>query len=168
MLQVRCWPQPRPPWINYRRLWSCILSTFCGAHEIIGAYFNDELIVFHGNHSDDWLHNWLKIFQSEVDWLLGTADIFTMEIWRPGLPLRTLDGSKITVPGIGTSDCVTVNRNYLFPCLDIQLSWNDVGKIKFTIYKKLSELIKCLNTDSHHRKNHKTAVLHGVELCLTL
>jgi hypothetical protein len=91
-----------------------------------------------------------------------------MEIWRPGLSSRMLEGSKVTVPGIGTFKCVNVNGNYSFPYLDIQLSWDNAGKIKFNFYKKPGKLIKCLNMDSHHHKNHKTAVLQGVELCLAL
>jgi hypothetical protein len=50
----------------------------------------------------------------------------------------------------------------------IQLSWDNAGKIKFNIYKNWGELIKYLNTDSHHHKNYKTAVLQGVELRLAL
>jgi hypothetical protein len=79
-----------------------------------------------------------------------------------------IEGLEVTVPGIGTSNHVSFNGNYSFPLLDIQLSWNDAGKIKFNIYKKPGKLIKYLNTDSHHHKNHKTAVLQGMELCLAL
>ncbi len=89
-----------------------------------------------------------------------------MEIWRTGLPLRMLKGLEVTVPGIRTFACVSVNGNYSFPYLDIQLLWNNAGKIKFNIYKKPGELIKYLNTNSHHHKNCKTAVLQGMELCL--
>jgi hypothetical protein len=47
---------------------SCTLS-------IIGIYCDDELIIFHGHHANDWLHNWLQFFQCEVDQLLGKFDI---------------------------------------------------------------------------------------------
>jgi hypothetical protein len=100
---------------------------------------------------------------------LGTADIqFTMEIWRPGLPSRLLKGLGGTVPGIGTFNPVSVNRNYSFPYLDIRLLWNNASKIKSNLYKKPGKLIKYLNTGSHHHKNQKTAVLQGVELWLAI
>jgi hypothetical protein len=109
----------------------------------LGTYRGDKLIIFRGNRSDNRLHNWLKIFQREVDRLLGMVDIqFTMEIWRPGLPSKTLEGSEVTITGIGTFDHVSVNGNRLFPYLDIQLSWTEAGKLRFNVYKKPGELIK--------------------------
>jgi hypothetical protein len=51
----------------------------------LGTYCDDKIIVFNGQKSNEWLLNWLTIFQGEVDRLLKTSDIqFTMEIWRPG------------------------------------------------------------------------------------
>jgi hypothetical protein len=48
----------------------------------LGTYCDDKIIVFNGQKSNKCLLNWLKIFQGEVDRLLGTSDIqFTMEIW---------------------------------------------------------------------------------------
>ena len=91
-----------------------------------------------------------------------------MEIWRPGLPSKILNGSEITVPGIGTFDRVSINGNTSFPYLDIQLSWTNAGKLRFNIYKKPGKLIKHLNINSHHHTNHQTAVLQGVELRLAL
>ncbi len=82
--------------------------------------------------------------------------------------MRTLEGSEVTVPGIGTFDRASANGNRSLPYLDIQLSCNDAGNIKFNAYKKPGELIKYLNTNSHHHKNHKTAALQGVELRLAL
>ncbi len=76
--------------------------------------------------------------------------------------------SEVTIPGIGTFHHVSINGNRLFPYLDIQLSWMEAGKLRFTVYKKPGEIIKYLNTDSHHYKKHKSAVLQGVELCLAL
>ncbi len=135
----------------------------------LGKYRDNKLIIFQGNHSNDWLHNWLKIFQQEVDQLLGTVDMqFTMEIWQPGLPTKILKGSEITVPRIGTFNHISINRNTSFPYLDIQLSWTDAGQLRFNVYRKPGKLIKYLNTDSHHHNNYKTAVLQGVELCLDL
>ncbi len=50
--------------------------------KFLETYRDNELIIFQGNRSDDWLHNWMKIFQQEVDQLLVTVDIqFTMQIW---------------------------------------------------------------------------------------
>jgi hypothetical protein len=91
-----------------------------------------------------------------------------MEIWQPGLPTKILEGSEITIPGIDMFNCISINGNISFPYLDIQLSWTDAGKLRFNVYRKPGELIKYLNIDSHHHKNHRTAVLQGVELRLAL
>jgi hypothetical protein len=40
----------------------------------LGTYRNDKIIVFNGQKSNEWLLNWLRIFQGEVDRLLGTSD----------------------------------------------------------------------------------------------
>jgi hypothetical protein len=48
----------------------------------LGTYHDDKIIVFSGQKLNKWLLNWLRIFQGEVDRLLGTSDIqFTMEIF---------------------------------------------------------------------------------------
>jgi hypothetical protein len=50
----------------------------------LGTYRDDKIIVFNGQKMNEWLLNWLRIFQGAVDRLLGTSDLeFTMEIWRP-------------------------------------------------------------------------------------
>jgi hypothetical protein len=135
----------------------------------IGTYYDDEIIVFRGQCSDEWLHNWLWIFQSEVDRLLGTVNIqFTMEIWRPGEQSTVLGDSEVSIPGIGTFHCISVNGKTSFPYLDIQLLWNETGRLNFSVYWKPGELVKYLNTTSHHHKNHKAAVLLGVKLHLAL
>jgi hypothetical protein len=137
--------------------------------KFLGTYHEDKIIIFRGNRSDDWLHNWLKYFQKEVDRLLGTVDIqFTMEIWWPGLTTKALEELETTVPGIKSFNRININGNTSFPYLDIQLSWTEAGKLRFNIYKKPGELIKHLNTDSHHHMDHKMAVLQGVELLLAL
>jgi hypothetical protein len=137
--------------------------------KFLGTYCDDKTIIFQGNQSDDWLHNWLKYFHKEVDQLLVTVDIqFTMEIWQPGLTIKSLEGLETTVPGIGSFNRININGNTSFPYLDIQLSWSEAGKLRYNVYKKPDELIKYLNTDSHHHANHKTAVLQGVELRLVL
>jgi hypothetical protein len=91
-----------------------------------------------------------------------------MEIWRPGNTSQPLPTSEASVEGIGTFHQVSINGNTSFPYLDIQLSWNDEGKLYFRVYRKLSKLVKCLNNDRHHHQNHKAAVLSGVKLCLAL
>ncbi len=126
--------------------------------KFLRTYCDNKIIIFQGNRSDDWLHNWLNFFQKEVDQLLGTIDIlFTTEIWQPGLPTKVLEGSETTVPGIGSFNHININGNTSFPYLDIQLSWTDADKLRFNVY-----------TDSHHHTNHQTAVLQGVELRLAL
>ncbi len=182
-LWVWCGPQPRQMRINNWRFWICIPSwpgsivylrqtRYPHARHVkfLGSYRDDKVIIFQGNRSDDWLHNWLKYFQKEVDWLLGTVDIqLTMEIWRPDLTTKALKGSEIIVPWIGSFNRININGNTSFPYLDIQLSWTEAGKLRFNVYKKPGELIKYLNTDRHHHTNHsKMAVLQGVELPLAL
>jgi hypothetical protein len=61
----------------------------------LGTYPDDEIIIFNGQKMNKWLLNWLKIFQREVDRLLGTSDIqFTMEIWQPGKTSSSLQESE--------------------------------------------------------------------------
>jgi hypothetical protein len=91
-----------------------------------------------------------------------------MEIWRPGKTSQPLPTSEVSVEGIGTFHRVSINGNTSYPYLDIQLSWNDEGKLHFGVYKKPGELVKYLNNDSHHHRNHKAAVLSGVKLRLAL
>ena len=113
----------------------------------IGTYRDNEIIVFHGQRSDEWLHNWLRIFQSEVDQLLGTVHIqFTMEIWRLGQQSNVFRDSEVSIPGIGTFHRISVNGKTSFPYLDIQLSWNETGRLIFRVYRKLGKLVKYLNT----------------------
>jgi hypothetical protein len=61
---------------------------------------------------------------------------FMMEIWHPGKTLQPLPTSEVSVEGIGIFHQVSINRNTSFPYLDIQLSWNDEGKLYFGVYKK--------------------------------
>ena len=73
------------------------LNHLLEAHvKYIGTYRDDEIIVFRGNGTNEWLQNWLSLFQRKVDRLLGTVDIqFTMTVWRPGNPSGPLEGSSI-------------------------------------------------------------------------
>jgi hypothetical protein len=61
-----------------------------------------------------------------------------------------------------------VNSDSSFLHIDIKLSWNKENNLLFSVYKKLDELVKYLNMDSHHHWHHKAAVLASVELCLAL
>jgi hypothetical protein len=137
--------------------------------KLLGTYRDNEIIVFNGQKSNKWLLNWLRIFQGEVDRLLGTSDIqFIMEIWQPGETSSSLQESEVTIKGIGTFHHASINGNKSFPYLDITISWNDEGRPHFNVYKKPGELVKYLNHNSHHHHSHKTAVLSGVELRLAL
>jgi hypothetical protein len=83
----------------------------------IGTFCDDEIIIFLGQRSNEWLHNLLRIFHGEVDRLLGTVNIqFTMEIWRPSTLL--LD-SEVSISGIRIFQCISINGNMSFPYLDI-------------------------------------------------
>ncbi len=55
-----------------------------------------------------------------------------------------------------------------FPYLDINLLWSELQQLTFSVHRNPGELVKYLNCDSHHHQKHKTAVLSGVELRLTL
>jgi hypothetical protein len=136
----------------------------------IGTYRDDEIFVFRGQRSTEWLKNWLSTFQREVDRLLGTKDIqFTMEVWRPGSDFTgPIPESLVNVESIGTFHTVSINGDTCFPYLDIKLSWSEENTLSFSVYCKPGELVKYLNTDSHHHRNHKSAVLSGVELRLAL
>ena len=110
-----------------------------------------------------------EIFQGEVDRLLGTQDIqFRMEIWNPGTISGPLPDCSVTIPGLGTYDTICINGDRSFPYLDVRLAWTDDNKIRFCVHRKPGELVKYLNTDSHHHRTHKKAVLSGVELRLAL
>jgi hypothetical protein len=91
-----------------------------------------------------------------------------MEIWHPGKISQPLPTLEVLVEGIGTFHQVSINGITSFPYLDIQLSWNDKGKLYFGVYKKPGKLVKYLNHDSHHHHHHRAAVLAGVKLCLSL
>ena len=137
--------------------------------KFIGTYRDDEIVVFRGNQSNEWLSSWLSTFQREVNRLLGTIDIqFTMEVWRPGDVSGPLPDSLVSVEGIGEFHTVSINGDHHFPYLDIKLSWGETNTLTFGVHRKPGELVKYLNTDSHHHRHHKTAVLSGVELRLAL
>ena len=142
---------------------------FVNHTHFFGTYRDDEIIVFWGHKSDDWLHSWLLTFQREVDQLLGTLDTqFTMEIWRPGNVSRPLPDSEVIVEGIGTFHRVSIYGEASFPYLDVKISWGVDNRLNFNVYKKPRKLVKYLNHDSHHHRNHKRATLSGVELRLAL
>jgi hypothetical protein len=83
---------------------------------------------------------------------------FMMEIWRPSKTSESLPNLDVSVDRIGTFHQVSINGNTPFPYLDIQLSQNNESKLYFGVYKKPGELVKYLNDNSHHHRNHKTAV----------
>ncbi len=64
-----------------------------------------------------------------------------MEIWRPGNVSRPLPDSEVTVEGIGPFHRVNIYGETSFPYLDVKISWNDEGKLNFSVYKKLRELV---------------------------
>ena len=111
----------------------------------------------------------MSIFQSEVNRLLGTVNIqFTMEVWRPGDVSGPLPDSLVSVEGIGDFHTVSINGDHHFPYLDIKLSWSEANTLEantlvFGVHCKPGKSVKYLNdTDSHHHRHHKTAVLEWV------
>ncbi len=99
---------------------------------VIGTYCDDEIIVFRGQHSNEWLCDWLRIFPREVDQLLYTQ--FTMEIWRLGQQSTSILDSEVSIYGIRTFQRISINGNMAFPYLDIQLLWNKMGCSNFNVY----------------------------------
>jgi hypothetical protein len=91
-----------------------------------------------------------------------------METWSPSETSRPLPETLTSVPSTGQFHQITINGESSFPYLDIKLSWNENNCLNFTVHKKPNELVKYLNTHSHHYHHHKSAVLSGVELQLTL
>jgi hypothetical protein len=91
-----------------------------------------------------------------------------MKIWSPGKTSRPPSETLTSVPGIGQFHRITINGESSFPYLDIKLSWNKNNCLNFNVHKKPNELVKYLNTHSHHYHHHKFDVLSGVELQLTL
>ncbi len=64
--------------------------------QFIGAYCDDEIIVFCEQRSNKCLNNLVRTFQGEVGRLLGIVDIqFTMEVWRPGQQLTMILNSEV-------------------------------------------------------------------------
>jgi hypothetical protein len=106
---------------------------------------------------------------NEVNRLLGTVDIqFTMEVWQPGDVSGPLPDSLVSIKGIGDFHTVSINGDHHFPYLDIKLSWSEGNTLTFGVHRKPGKLVKYLNTHSHHHRHHKSAVVSGVELRLTL
>jgi hypothetical protein len=111
--------------------------------KFIDTYRDDEIIVFHGNKTSEWLKNWLLTFQGEVNRLLGTVDIqFTMEIWRPGEASGPLPNSSVSVVGIGSFHTVSIKGDATFPYLDIKLLWGEDNTLTFNVPRKPSKLVK--------------------------
>jgi hypothetical protein len=52
-----------------------------------------------------------------------------MEIWWPDKTLASLLNSEVLVEGIGTFHYASINENNSFPYLDIQLSWDNKGRL---------------------------------------
>jgi hypothetical protein len=75
---------------------------------------------------------------------------------------------ETTVPGIGSFNCININGNILSHNLISNYHGQMLAKLRFNVYKNPGKLIKYLNTNSHHHRNHKTAVLQGVELRLAM
>jgi hypothetical protein len=91
-----------------------------------------------------------------------------MEIRSPSKTSRPLPEILTSVPSIGQFHQITINGESSFPYLDIKLSWNENNCLNFNVHKKPNKLVKYLNTHSHQYPHHKSAVLSGVELQLTL
>ena len=73
-----------------------------------------------------------------------------MEVWSPGAESGPLVHTLTSVPGIGEFHTVAVNGNSHFPYLDIQLSWDEKDELNFKVHKKPNEIVKYLNSHSHH------------------
>ena len=50
----------------------------------------------------------------------------------------------------------------VFPLLDLELFWDDRGKLEFQVHQKKNQVLKYLNKESTHTKSTFKAISNGV------
>ena len=100
----------------------------------------------------DTVYQWLTFFQKCVNKICNSEDIiFTAEIWRPGSLSKKAVNNEVSVVTSKT-----------FPFLYMELFWNTRGKLRFKVYMKPNQQLKCLNQGSCHINHCFKAISWGV------
>ena len=75
---------------------------------------------------------------------------FTCENWYPG--------ERLSRNETKTTSMVMYK---VFPFLDLELFWDDSGRLGFQVHQKKNQLLKYLNKESTHTKATFKAILNG-------
>ena len=99
--------------------------------------------------------DWLKMFQAEVDKLVGSNYLkFTAKVWGED----KCDGS--------IQEAVMVRGEDSFSFLDMEMFWSKRGELQFRVHLKVNQQLKYLNRGSTHTKACFQAIPSGVLRCL--
>jgi hypothetical protein len=122
-----------------------------------GIYHDDGLAVFPGVRMQADVEHWLSTFQKAINNVAGNDKLsFTAEVWT------TSKESTITV-----RRKVSTKATDQFPFLDMEMSWNEEGILKFGVHMKPNQQLKYLNTGSAHTPGCFKAITTGVCYRLT-
>ena len=100
-----------------------------------GIYKDNGFLVFKGRISISEIRIWRDKFQEKVDEIAGNDYLlFTCETWNPGGNLSRNENE--------TTSMVT---DKVLPLLDLELVWDDSGKLEFKVHRKKNQLLKYLN-----------------------
>jgi hypothetical protein len=103
------------------------------------------------------VEHWLVTFQGAINNIAGNDKLlFTAEVWTTGEEGTTMVGEKV---GTEAAD--------QYPFLDMELSWDEEGILKFRVHMKPNQQLKYLNTGSAHTPGCFKAIMTRVCYCLT-
>jgi hypothetical protein len=125
--------------------------------KFFGIYRDDGLAVFPRVWMQADVEHWLSTFQGAINNKAGNDKLsFTAEVWTPA------EESTPKVRGkVGTE------MTDQFPFLDMELSWDKEGVLKFGVHMKPNQQLKYLNTGSAHTPGCFKAIMTGVCYRLT-
>ena len=116
-----------------------------------GIYRDDGFMVFDGPRSKREIDTWLNLLQEKVDQIAECDCLqFTAEIWG-------IEDDKEIV-----NKNLTIIQDKVFPYLDMEMLWNDRGKLVFQVHLKPNQKLKYLNEDSTHLPSTFRAIPAGV------
>ena len=116
----------------------------------IGIYRDDGILVLKGRRSISEIRIWRDKFQEKVDKIVGNDYLqFACETWNP---CGCLSRNKTE-----TTSMVTYK---VFPFLDLELFWDDSGRLEFQVHQNKYQLLKYLNKEGTHRKSIFKAILN--------
>ena len=116
----------------------------------IGIYRDDGILVLKGRRSISEIRIWRDKFQEKVDKIAGNDYLqFTCETWNP---CGFLSRNKTE-----TTSMVTYK---VFPFLDLELFWDDSGRLEFQVHQNKYQLLKYLNKEGTHKKAAFKAILN--------